>query len=141
MSGTNQINRRHFLGGAGVAAVATTIIPSSITLAETKSETRADHVYEMREHAALYQKNLPLPDQSTNGDDELYPDGIASYTKALPHNAVGEVDREQYEAFTAALKSQSANLETIHLGGVVKLANPQAGLGFGLEGADSHHLG
>ena len=151
MSHTNQVGRRHFLGSAGVAALATTI-SSSTRLAETtvraiekspetKSETRVDHAYEMREHAALYQKTLPLPDQSTNGDDELYANKIAGYTKALPHDAVGEVDRQEYEALTGALKSQPANLETIRLGGVVKLANPQAGLGFGLEGADSHHLG
>jgi len=118
--------------------MATTILPSSIT----KSETRVDLAYEMREHAAVYQKNLPLPDQSTNGDEELYPNRIASHTKALPHDGVGVVDRQEYEALINALKSsEPANMEKLHLGGVVKLANPQAGLGFGLEGADSHHLG
>jgi len=148
----DQIARRQFLGRVGAAALATTVIPSSLELAETravaaaqsaavKSDTRVDQAYEMREHVALYQKRLPLPDRSTNGDEELYPNKIASYTKALPHDSVGGVDHQAHDAFIGALESGApARIETIRLGGVVKLANPQAGLGFGLEGADSHHL-
>ncbi|WP_459502094.1 hypothetical protein [Bacillus sp. C1] len=59
---------------------------------------------------------------------------IASFSKSLPRNALGEVDIDAYKNLIKALKKGNPNdFEHITLGGVIKLA-------YGFEGADSHHL-
>ena len=147
--------RRRFLSRAGGAAAAAVVAsrmgPPSLNLlvAETadaaessKLHTRIDQAYEMREKAALYQKGLPVPSNSTNGDEELYPNRIANYSKALLHDDFGGVIPAAYFALTSALASgEQAKIESLILGGAAKLSNPQAGLCFGLEGGDSHHFG
>ena len=95
----------------------------------------------MRVQAALLQKRLPLALQRTNGDEDLYPSRIASYTKTLPHAENGEVDPDAYLALLRALRDGTpAGFEALALGGVMRLSNPQGGLGFGLEGSDSHYF-
>lgn len=147
--------RRRFLGRAGGAAVATVVAsrigppsvnplgPETANAAETqKPRSRVDQAYEMREKAARYQKGLPVPNNATNGDEELYPSKIANYAKALPHDEIGRVDPAAYLALTSALASgEQAKIESLILGGGTKLSNPQAGLCFGLEGGDYHHFG
>jgi hypothetical protein len=95
----------------------------------------------MREQAARYQEGLPGPNNFTNRDEELYPNRIASYSKALPHDELGRVVPASYTELVSALEDgESARIERLQLGGGLKLVNPQAGLCFGLEGADSHHF-
>jgi hypothetical protein len=106
---------------------------------------RRQKAFQIRSDAALYERNLPLPGHPCNGDDALYPNKIASYSKALPHNSIGEVELSAYNAFIRALKSgRPDDFEAIPLGGpdgnAVKLTDPQAGLAFELVGPDSHHL-
>jgi membrane-associated phospholipid phosphatase len=106
------------------------------------AEQRRRRAYQIRQQAALYQRNLPLPPHPTNGDEELYPNQIGSYAKALPHTPLGEVVLKAYQALVQAMATgDPADFDAIPLGGTVKLANPQAALAFVLEGADSHHLG
>ena len=147
--------RRRFLSRAGGAAVATVIAsrigaPSLNSLAaetagapeSSNPDARIDEAYEMREKAALYQKCLPVPNNLTNGDEELYPNRIANYAKALQHDDIGGVVPAAYTALTSALASgELAKIESLILGGTMKLSNPLAGLCFGLEGGDSHHFG
>ncbi|MDP8942890.1 MAG: vanadium-dependent haloperoxidase [Actinomycetota bacterium] len=103
---------------------------------------RADHAFRVRLAAAEYERNLPLPEHPCNGDEHRYPNRIASYSKALPHNDLGEVDAAAYDALLKALDSgDQADFDRIPLGGSRKLANPRAALAFSLEGPDSHHLG
>ena len=78
-----------------------------------------------------------IPAQLTNGDEERYPDYLASYSKALPHNDRGEVIPVAYSALLAALRGE-ADYAQIPLGGDIRLANPQAALAYQLEGPDSH---
>jgi membrane-associated phospholipid phosphatase len=105
-------------------------------------QQRRQHAYQVRRQAALYHRTLPLPDHRANGDEDRYPNKIASFSKGLPHNALGEVDLTAYTALLNALSSgQSAAFEAIPLGGRVKLANPQAAYTLELEGADPHQLG
>jgi hypothetical protein len=53
--------------------------------------------------------------------------GLANFTKALPHNRLGEVDPGAYRALLGALWSgRSEDFRRIPLGGRVKLANPRA---------------
>lgn len=102
---------------------------------------RRKDAFEVRLDAAVLEKNLPLTGQTCNGDELRYANKIGNYSKALPHNQLGEVNLNAYQAFIEALiTGNPADFETIPLGGVVKLANPQAAYAYELVGADSHHL-
>ena len=106
------------------------------------AEERREQVYDVRHQAALAEKHRPLPKHPTNGDEERYANQIGSYSKALPHDARGEVHRDAYEALLHAVTAgEAAAFEAIPMGGTVGLVNPLAMLAFVLAGADSHHLG
>jgi hypothetical protein len=128
-------------GGAGSAALLSPAVADAAEIGPQGAQQRRNTAYQIRHQAAVYQKNLPLPAHLTNGDEELYADHIASFSKALPHDALGVVDPGAYDALIQALSSGNpGDYEAIPLGGTVKLANPQAAYAFELEGADSHHL-
>ncbi|MEO1014360.1 MAG: vanadium-dependent haloperoxidase [Pseudomonadota bacterium] len=75
--------------------------------------------------------------QRTNGDEGLYPDFRASFTKALPHDAQGLVDGRAYRQLLDALKSgQSSDFEQVPMAGDRRLVNPQAAYRFELTGRD-----
>ncbi|NOK37441.1 hypothetical protein HMI49_30025 [Corallococcus exercitus] len=102
---------------------------------------RADLARQIRIEAADFQRNQPLPSHPNNGDEQRYPTHFASYTKGLPHNAIGTVDPTAYQALLNALLSgQSADFENIPLGGPRKLVNPQAAYSFTLVGPDPQAL-
>ncbi|MEK6644352.1 MAG: vanadium-dependent haloperoxidase [Planctomycetota bacterium] len=107
---------------------------------------RADLAYTIRVKAASQERDFPLPDHSTNGDESLYSNKIANYSKGLPHNVRGEVSLSAYNAFINALNTgKPSDFDAIPLGCSTpsfrrKLVNPQAGLALDLQGADSHHL-
>ncbi|MGH7793268.1 MAG: vanadium-dependent haloperoxidase [Thermodesulfobacteriota bacterium] len=102
---------------------------------------RVNQAFQIRLRAAEFERNLPLPDHPCNGDEELYPNKIASYSKSLPHNNLGEVVLDAYHVLIQALTTGNpVDFEHIPLGGVRKLANPRAAQVFELEGPDSHHL-
>jgi hypothetical protein len=133
-----------------VGAVSATSLPTLLAAPEVEAAVlypmslseRRDHCVAMRQLAAEYQARQPVGAHPTSGDEELYPNAIANYTKCLPHNALGEVDRTAYESLIFALSyGRPADYDTIKLGGTVKLGNPQAALAYDFEGADSHHLG
>lgn len=155
------LNRRQFLGrlgqttalamGSGLlgaprdsdGAAAT---PRPLGSTQLSSNQRRNQAYEFRHEAALYHlKVLSLP-QRSNGDEALYRNKIASYSKGLPHNGRGEVDLNAFNAMTRALASGvPADFELIPMGCADgsqrrRLVNPQAGLAFELEGADVHEL-
>lgn len=153
--------RRAFLGGisgvtaATLAASVVGLPPFSRTkgteveaaeIGPFNGAQRRHQAYQIRQEAAHMEHALPLPDHPTNGDEEVYAKKIGSFSKGLPHNNLGEVDRNAYNALIDALSTgQPADFEAIPLGcpdptRQRKLVNPQAGLAFDLEGADSHHL-
>ncbi|MBI3246297.1 MAG: vanadium-dependent haloperoxidase [Deltaproteobacteria bacterium] len=102
---------------------------------------RRQDAYQLRQQAAAYQRTLPLLAHRSNGDDDRYLNRIASYTKGLPHNELGEVDADTYRALLDAVANgQFSACETIPLGGPTKLANPFASYAFTLEGADPHQV-
>jgi membrane-associated phospholipid phosphatase len=103
---------------------------------------RGKEAFQLRVDAALSQKNIPLPDHPTNGDEELYATRIGNFSKGLPHNPLGEVVLASYNELIAALTSaRAADFEAITLGGGGKLVNPQSSYAFEMAGADSHHIG
>ena len=129
------------LGGKGSIAnaqEAATASPASLRAAAIR---RRNTSYLKRMNAAREQFRVPLPNHVTNGDETLYPSFIGNYSKGLPHDANGEVSPAAYGQFLTAMNSGNpADFDSITMGGNVLLVNPQAGLAFDLEGADSHQL-
>ena len=86
----------------------------------------------------MLQRDRPEQPSLSNGDEQLYANRIGSFSKALPHNQLGEVDLNAYNSMLSALNSgEPGDFEAIPLGGTVKLANPQASYCFGVVGADA----
>ena len=102
---------------------------------------RRAQAFRIRLKAAHSEFKVPLPLQISNGDENLYPNRIGSYSKGLPHDSIGEVDPPAYSSLLTAVGSMDPNdFANIPLGGNVKLADPQGGLAFDLEGTDSGQL-
>lgn len=113
----------------------------SCAIGPLDAQTRRQKAYQFRIKAANIQRQQSLPKQVCNQDEVLFTNKAGSYTKALPHNELGEVQPEAYEAYLQALKSgKPADFESIPLGGQVKLSNPQAAYVYDLIGPDCHQL-
>ena len=144
--------RRGFLGYLGMAPGLTSLAGASLLgalhvktaladLTPVNDTERRRRAFALRRDAALFQRDLPDTPSLSNGDEELYPTRIASFSKGLPHNNLGEVDLNAYGAFIQALNSGLwSDFEAIPLGGTAKLANPQAAYCYSLEGADAAAL-
>ncbi len=107
------------------------------------AKDRRNQAFLIRLKAALHQRNNFSFDHPNNGDEQLYASQnyIANFTKALPHDELGQVDKSAYSAELSAIGSGNfADFEAIPLGGTTKLANPEAAYAFDLEGIDSHGL-
>src|SRR5262249_12365228 len=103
-------------------------------------QLRARRVREEAAELAFHRGHLA---QSANGEEDEHPGRIGNYSKCLPHDALGHVDPTAYDSLREALASgQQGDFERIPLGtdGGRRLANPQGGLAFDLEGADSQAL-
>jgi membrane-associated phospholipid phosphatase len=170
-----RVSRRGFLGkaagigaagflagplGAGVSAQGPSRVPVDLAggapepegsgnggaLGPENGPQRREHAFKVRHEMALANKKLPLAQHANNGDEKALPDFIASFSKGLPHNSVGEVDPGAYHSLLTALESgKPANFEKIQMGNPdpssrFKLTSPQAGLAFDLEGTDSHQF-
>jgi hypothetical protein len=108
---------------------------------EDGDQSRREQAFRLRLKTAIAERDVPVPPQVDNGDEGLYPSRIGNYSKGLPHNSKGEVDSTAYDALlTAARSGEPEDFAKIPLGGTIKLANPQAGLAFTLEGTDSGQL-
>lgn len=102
----------------------------------TNYSRRALKCYQLRHEAA--KENLdgfPNRYHSNNGDEYLYPNKIASFSKGLPHNSNGEVDVSEFNKMTDALRG-AVDFEQVGLGGDWRFVNPQSGLAFDVQGGD-----
>ena len=161
-----ELNRRSFLqrAGAGAAAAATIgAIGLPVFESEAKAEMtelltgaltgrkRAKRSYKLRVQAASAELARPLPAHPNNGDEALYTNKIGSFSKGLKHDSnTGEVDSAAYTAFVAALESgDGAQIDALVTAGHFgtsdqsrrrRFVNPQSGLAFEMEGADSQSL-
>lgn len=146
------VDRRSFLGQVGLGAASLAGLASA---AASKADTppgknveglvgeaaRSNRSFEVRLRAAELARDRPAVLQTPNGEESFYPNRIASFSKGLPHDAFGEVDRAAYDSYRAALrKGSSEDLDSVPMGLGRKLTNPLAGMAFDLEGPDSHHL-
>jgi hypothetical protein len=154
-TGLAGFSRRRFLGAGGVAAV--TMAAGSVgleplinkaSLAEAAHEVgpllgpgRINTAHQHRIDQANRMANVGAPTHLNNGDEDNLPGFIGNYSKALPHNAVGEVDSAAYNRLMTALSTGAqADFDNIVLGGRLRLTNPQAGLAFDMEGNDPHQF-
>jgi hypothetical protein len=98
-------------------------------------EARRTRALKLRITTAQQQLRDPFPQPQPNGDEARYEVvGLANFTKALPHNDLGEVDPAAHRALLQALGSgRSQDFRRIPLGGSVKLANPEGAFSFELQ--------
>ena len=150
-SASSSVSRRSFLGRASastaVAAATSVGLPSLLLGEKAKADdddegsSRRARSYRIRVRAALAERNVRIPHQISNGDEDRYDNFSGNYSQGLPHNSIGEVDSIAYQALLTALHSgRPSDFANIPLGGTVKLAGPQGGLAFDLEGTDSGEL-
>ena len=109
----------------------------------TTGDARREQAFQVREDAALFQRQFPIPDHPTNTDEDELPNKIGNYSKGLPHNSLGEVDPTAYASLIHALSTgKPEDFDAIIMGcsdpGHRKLVDPQAGLACDLQGTDSH---
>jgi hypothetical protein len=111
-------------------------------LGRSPEAERHEQCCAIRSAAAAFHKSEPDQAHPVNGDERLSPNGALSFSKALPHNSRGEPLPDSYRRLVRALESGSfEQLESVMLGGSMKLSNPLAQDAFELEGPDSHQLG
>src|SRR3954451_11120896 len=107
------LSRRFFLGGLTIAPLAR----AGYDAATGTPEQRRSMALQIRNNAASFEDTFPLPAHTVNGDELLYPNHIASFSKGLPHNDRGEVDPQAYNQLLAALNSGHwADFEAITMG-------------------------
>jgi hypothetical protein len=101
-------------------------------------EARRARALQLRITTAHQQLGGPFPQPAPNGDEDRYEVvGLANFTKALPHNPLGEVDPAAYRTLLRALGSgRPQDFRRIPLGGSAKLANPEGAFSFELQGPD-----
>ncbi|MEH2109657.1 vanadium-dependent haloperoxidase [Nostoc sp.] len=150
-------SRRSFLGRAGLfsaASVVAGVFSSSFSSKKGENIVQAqepaaksDHnnlrekAFQVRTTAAKVNREIPIPPHPTNGDEAKYANKIATDTRGLPHNQLGEVDLKAYQSFINALKSGDPNeYEKIILGGKRKLVQPLTPLAISLSGVNTSQL-
>ena len=112
-----------------------------IAIGPLSPTARADAAFRVRITAAKQERSLPIPPHPTNGDERRYPTKFANYSKALRHDAAGDVLLDSYYSLLAALESgRFQDFERVLLGGRRPLTNPESAYAFVLQGADSHQL-
>lgn len=158
----NQPNRRKFLGqisaSLAAGALAAPVIASAQSTPEDAQSSTSFHAssnsygipnnprvqasFGIRLSAAIAQALVPISSHQTNGDQQRYPDGSATYTKVILQDSIGLVNPAAYRTFTTALASgKPSDFENIIIGGTRTLNGPQGGLAFTLAGTDSHQFG
>src|SRR5436305_5621238 len=111
--------------------------------------TRPTELQVIREEALKLSTADFAYDHPTNGEEQEYRNAaglnyVANYSKALPHNSLGEVAPSAFRAMVRALVGRDPQLfEQVPVGSVsgLNLTNPQSGLAFDLEGYDAPRLG
>ena len=142
---SSDFTRRSFITGvtglAGVAGAMPVSSEPALAMAPINGQSRNHMAEKLRIQAAQAQRQISPAEHLSSRDDIGYPNFIGSFTKALPHNALGEVVPSAYMTLKRALISGSQQeFANVPVGGTVRLANPQAAYAYQLEGADSHHL-
>ena len=149
-------SRRKFLGQVGAVLTGGAVFGKGVLASAQSSETtlegihvprpttdpRVRRCFAIRVGTANAEARIPVPPQTTNGDEGRYRDKCATYSKGLLQAGIGLVNPHAFRTFKRALDSgHSADFENIILGGTRTLNGPQGGLAFGLEGSDGVQFG
>lgn len=143
-------DRRSFLTRAGAAATlaaGAATIPTSAVADDGPSgagfsNERIRKTFEVRSKAALHEALIPSAPQTTNGDEQRYPDKSGTYSKGLLQDGYGRVNLQAFKTMKTALKTgRPSDFEKIIIGGKRKQNGPQGALALGLEGSDGVQFG
>ena len=99
-----RISRRTLLGSALVLPALDLTRAADVTGPLTQQQGHLLAIAR-RQDAAQAELKATLPLHETNGDEDRYPDRRASFSKTLPHDDLGEVDRDAYRRWLAILAS------------------------------------
>jgi hypothetical protein len=151
------LSRRKFLGQMGAALTGGAVLGKAalVSAASENSglreitntsgpghDSRIQQCFQTRMSTARNEAHIPAAPQTTNGDEERYPDKCGTYTKAILQDGIGLVNLNAFQTFKRALNSGNpADFENIVMGGTRTLNGPQGGLAFGLEGSDAVQFG
>lgn len=109
------------------------------TLTPDRLKQRRKHALQLRIGRAEAQSKSFSVDHPTNGDEERYAgrNYFASFSRGLPHDALGEVDPVAYRALLDAIEvGMFEAFEAVPLGGTIKFGNPLQSHSFLFEGQD-----
>ena len=150
-------SRRKFLGQMGAALTGGAVLGNaSLAFAQSDKATLEDGIrapvsrgdprirrcFAIRLGTANDEAHIPVPAQTTNGDEQRYPDKCGTYSKSVLQDGIGLVNLNAFQSFKTALTSGTpADFEHIMMGGTRTLNGPQGGLAFGLEGSDAVQFG
>jgi hypothetical protein len=111
-------SRRPFLKGFGAATIASAVptiaaagayaVPDVLSdphSRELNINARRHQAYQKRLKAAVEDRKIKTPAHLNNGDEALYPNGIANYSKSFLHDQFGVVDPTAYAAYLSAPNS------------------------------------
>ncbi len=139
--GTAAGNPLPFAGQGASASDIAEISSNAPVLGAVGGDRRRARAFQIRLKAAITEHRIPAPRQISNGDESLYPNRIGNYSKALPHNAIGEVEGDAYDSLlTAVSTGDPSDFAKIPLGGNTKIPSIQGALAFTLEGVDASQL-
>lgn len=142
------LRRQVLLGGAGMSLGAAVGTPGLGPVTTGAAQTPATgpplrpidsamqrHALEIRQACARQASEVPIAPHPANDDEARYPTRIGTDTRALPHNARGEVEQAAWQAmFDACQTGDAADFEKIPLGGTRRLGNPVGPLAVSLAG-------
>ena len=151
-------SRRKFLGQVGAVLTGGAVFGKSVLASAQSTNTafgdgigvlggprgnpRVRQCFAIRLAAANEEAHIRVPPQTTNGDEERYPDKCGTYSKGILQDGIGLVNLHAFQTFKRALNSgDPADFEHIIMGGTRTLNGPQGGLAFGLEGSDAVQFG
>src|SRR5579863_8287066 len=111
-------SRRAFLKGFGAATIATAVPAIAAAahrvmpdvLSDTHSpklnlDARRHQAYRKRLDAASEDRKKKPPPHPNNGDEVLYKNGIANFTKGFQHDPSGIVNSTVYTSYLGAIRS------------------------------------
>src|SRR5829696_7581275 len=142
------LRRQVLLGGAGISLGAALGAPGLAPIAPAAAQAPGitppvrpidsamqRRALEIRQACARQASEVPIAPHPVNDDEARYPTRIGTDTRALPHNARGEVEQAAWQAmFDACQSGDPANFEKIPLGGTRRLGNPVGPLAVSLAG-------
>jgi hypothetical protein len=109
---------------------------------QNSGPARANKAQNLRTLLATRERAVALPPHTISGDEALYPDKSATYTKGLLQDSYGVVNRGAWASFKTAINSGLfSDWQSIITGGPRTQNGPMGSYAFTLEGTDSAQFG